>query len=173
MPTRSFLAVDGWHNWKDETGAWDVRLLKSAARSYGSDVVLMPESADLSTVPNLEVLAATPEVRNAYARTRILLVPSRWPEPYGRVILEAMSNAIPVICSGAGSMDEAADGAAMVVPDADDPHAWAAAIRSLDERGPYERFANLGLARAGRYELAAEVDKVSRVIARATTRRRT
>jgi glycosyltransferase involved in cell wall biosynthesis len=51
-------------------------------------------------------MAAPPVARPAdyFALTRILVVPSVWEEPFGRVAAEAMINAIPPLVSDRGSL---------------------------------------------------------------------
>ena len=66
----------------------------------------------------------------AMARAAIVVVPSRWPEPFGLVALEAMACGAALICSARGGLPEVAGSAACYV-DPDDPAAIAAAIRAL------------------------------------------
>ena len=71
-----------------------------------------------------QIMAAPPVARPAdyFALTRILLVPSVWEEPFGRVAAEAMINGIPPLVSDRGSLphvvggDYAAGGAGFVLP---------------------------------------------------------
>ena len=51
-----------------------------------------------------------PTPADYFALTRILLVPSVWEEPFGRVAAEAMINAIPPIVSNRGSLPEVVGG---------------------------------------------------------------
>jgi glycosyltransferase involved in cell wall biosynthesis len=164
MPQRQFLVVEGWHNWKNASGNWNVALLASAARGYGATSVKVPEIVDFSMAENVTCLPARSDVSSIYADTRVLLVPSLWPEPYARVIVEAMSNAIPVLYSGAGSTGEAADGAGVVIQPPTDPSAWVTAITELDDPAYYETLALRSLARARRYALHDEIDKAEAVI---------
>lgn len=168
MPSRRFLAVEGWHNWKDGRGGWDREMLEAAGRGYGTASVKVPELVGFEGLDNVTLQPSTPDVRGVYAFTRVLLVPSVWPEPYARVIVEAMSNAIPVLYSGRGSTAEAADGAGTVVTPAEDPGAWVKAIRDLDDPDVYDELASRSSARARRYDLAAEVDKAEAVILKAS-----
>ncbi len=48
-------------------------------------------------LPNVEIVANTPDIRTIYERTKILLMPSKY-ESWGRTATEAMSSGIPVIC---------------------------------------------------------------------------
>lgn len=54
--------------------------------------------------------------KDIYAQTKVLLVPSVWEEPAGRVIAEAMLNGIPPIITDRGGMVETANGGAYVLP---------------------------------------------------------
>lgn len=164
LPQRDFLVVEGWHNWKDPSGNWDVELLASAARGYGSVAAKTPELIDFSKTRNVTCMAATGDVAGIYGKTSLLLVPSVWPEPYARVIVEAMANGIPVLYSGAGSTGEAADGAGVLVRPATEPSAWITAISQLDDPSVYRLFADRSLARARRYNLSEEIDKAESVI---------
>lgn len=53
---------------------------------------------------------AVPRPADYFALTRILLVPSVWEEPFGRVAAEAMINAIPPIVSNRGSLPDVVGG---------------------------------------------------------------
>jgi glycosyltransferase involved in cell wall biosynthesis len=54
--------------------------------------------------------------KEIFARTKVLLVPSVWEEPAGRVIAEAMLNGIPPIITDRGGMPEVANGGAFILP---------------------------------------------------------
>lgn len=43
------------------------------------------------------------EVRELYARSDVFVHPGRWPEPFGRTILEAMVANLPVVCTDIGA----------------------------------------------------------------------
>jgi glycosyltransferase involved in cell wall biosynthesis len=86
-----------------------------------------------------------PEVLTAMARAAIVVVPSRWPEPFGLVALEALASGAALVCSPRGGLREVA-GDAAVYADPDDPTAIAAAIRMLGRDEPQRA----ALAEAGR-----------------------
>jgi glycosyltransferase involved in cell wall biosynthesis len=71
-----------------------------------------------------------PEVLQAMARAAIVVVPSRWPEPFGLVALEALASGAALICSPRGGLPEVAGDAALYA-NPDEPAEIAAAIRSL------------------------------------------
>ncbi len=70
---------------------------------------------DLSGLTNLNVMQNTPDVRDFYRVSRIVLMPSLWRESFGRVAAEAMINGIPVVASNRGALPEVLDGAGFLV----------------------------------------------------------
>jgi len=73
--------------------------------------------------------------RDLYTRARALLMPIRWPEPFGLVMVEAAACGTPVIAFAEGSAPEVVqDGETGFV--VDDEHAMAAAIGRLGEIEP-------------------------------------
>jgi UDP-glucose:(glucosyl)LPS alpha-1,2-glucosyltransferase len=75
-----------------------------------------------------------PAVLAAMARAAIVVVPSRWPEPFGLVALEALASGAALICAPRGGLPEVAGDAALYA-DPDRPDAIAASIRALAADG--------------------------------------
>jgi len=77
---------------------------------------------DFSKYPQIMAAPAVPAPSDYFALTRLLVVPSIWDEPFGRVAAEAMINAIPPIVSNRGSLphvvggDVSAGGGGRVLP---------------------------------------------------------
>jgi UDP-glucose:(glucosyl)LPS alpha-1,2-glucosyltransferase len=71
-----------------------------------------------------------PAVLMAMARAAIVVVPSRWPEPFGLVALEALASGAGLICSPRGGLPEVA-GDAGLYANPDNPADIADAIRML------------------------------------------
>jgi glycosyltransferase involved in cell wall biosynthesis len=61
---------------------------------------------DLAGLANLYVAGPTPDPRDFYAVSRVVLMPSLCPETFGRVAAEAMINGIPVLASRRGGLPE-------------------------------------------------------------------
>ena len=61
---------------------------------------------DLSGLTNLHRMANTPDPRDFYRVSRVVLMPSLWRESLGRVPIEAMANGIPVLASDRGALPE-------------------------------------------------------------------
>ena len=84
--------------------------------------------------PSVEMLGLIPpgQVRELTSRTRAVLVPSVWEEPFGLVVIEAMAAGTPAIAAGHGSFPE------LVTPGVDgvlfrpgDPDALARAVADV------------------------------------------
>src|SRR5215217_9573353 len=73
--------------------------------------------------------------RDLYQRARALLMPIRWPEPFGLVMVEALACGTPVIAFPEGSAPEVVEHGetGFIV---DDEDAMAAAVKQLDEIDP-------------------------------------
>ncbi|QVL47483.1 MAG: glycosyltransferase family 4 protein [Thiocapsa sp.] len=67
-----------------------------------------------------------------YARAAVCVVPSRWPEPFGMVGIEAMARARPVVAFGVGGIpDWLVDGVTGILAPEANTHALGAGIASL------------------------------------------
>lgn len=94
-----------------------------------------------------------PEVLDAMGRAAIVVVPSRWPEPFGLVALEAMASGAALICSPRGGLREVAGDAALYA-DPDQPQEIAAALRALGrDEARRNDMAAAGRARAKLFDL--------------------
>ena len=107
-----------------------------------------------SRLPNIEWSPPTRDMRAVYARSRTLLMPSLWEEAYGRTVVEAQINAIPVVASNRGALPDTV-GAGGVLVDAHAPmERWEQALR--EAYMPSSRFSQLSeLARHQAFQTAA------------------
>ncbi|NIA67643.1 glycosyltransferase family 4 protein [Pelagibius litoralis] len=85
--------------------------------------------ASVAEHPNVRLQARTHDMREVYAATRCLLVPSQWEEAWGRVATEAHFSGIPVIGSNRGGLPEAVGPGGRVLPHDASPERWAATVR--------------------------------------------
>jgi glycosyltransferase involved in cell wall biosynthesis len=103
--------------------------------------------------PHTHVLAAM-------AEAAIVVVPSRWPEPFGLTALEAMASGAALITTGTGGLREVAGDAAMYVA-VDDVPGLAEAMVAL--AGDPAVLAARGLERAKRFDTALISAKLARL----------
>jgi UDP-glucose:(glucosyl)LPS alpha-1,2-glucosyltransferase len=105
----------------------------------------------------VELLGYRPhaDVLRAMARAAIVVVPSRWQEPFGLTALEAMASGAAMICSATGGLPEVAGDAALYAGP-DDIAALAAAMAALATNAPRRQaLAAAGLARAPAFDAPA------------------
>ena len=104
--------------------------------------------AMLGYKPHADVLAAM-------ARAAVVVVPSRWNEPFGLTALEAMACGAALAYAPRGGLPEVV-GAAGLPIDPDDPAAMAEALVALcNDPRRLEELGHLGRARATRFDLPA------------------
>ncbi len=119
-----------------------------------------------SLFSNVDVAQHTSDVRQIYARTRLLLVPSLVRENWGRVASEAVLNGIPVLASQSGGLPEAVGTGGLClkapqscqrdacrVPSAEEMRPWMDALKQMLSEDYTERCASA--AAAFRPELSA------------------
>jgi len=63
--------------------------------------------------------------------SRVVLVPSRWPEPFGRIAVEAMACGIPTLVSRTGGLAQIVGPSELGVDAFRDPAAWVQALERL------------------------------------------
>jgi glycosyltransferase involved in cell wall biosynthesis len=68
------------------------------------------QGIDFSKYPQIMAAPPVPTPADYFALTRILLVPSVWEEPFGRVAAEAMINGVPPLVSERGSLPDVIGG---------------------------------------------------------------
>jgi glycosyltransferase involved in cell wall biosynthesis len=103
--------------------------------------------------PNVRFRTPVADMREVYAETKIVLVPSRWPEAWGRVVSEAQVSGIPALASDRGGLPESVGpGGRLLDPDVGLDR-WAEALgRMWDDEAEYARLATLAEQHARRPE---------------------
>lgn len=109
-PDLPFLVMESWHI----APHWRAHCLERAAR-----------------LGNIEWCGPTHDMREVFARSRLLLMPSVWEESFGRTVIEAQLNGLPVLASNRGALPElVGEGGFALAPDAPVSD-WALALRHL------------------------------------------
>lgn len=108
----------------------------------------------LAGLDNVTLLPPTRNMREIYAKTRILLVPSQWHEAWGRVASEAHVSGIPVIGSRCGGLPESIGSGGIVIEHDAQPEVWSEAVQRLwHDEEEYARLSEAARSYARRREL--------------------
>ncbi len=113
------------------------RLVRRQAPEFGLVVAGYADAsweARLARAEGVEHVGRVPRDRLAelYAAARFAVVPSIWPEPFPRAVLEAAYSGLPVVASSAGGTPDAVrDGETGLLVPPRDPQALAAAMLEL------------------------------------------
>jgi glycosyltransferase involved in cell wall biosynthesis len=127
----------------------DIPLLVVEGRGKADGLAGLP--IDLSGLANLNRMANTPDPRDFYRVSRVVLMPSLWRESLGRVPIETMANGIPVLASDRGALPETLGDAGFVftiperctpasnvVPTAHEVAPWVAVMERLWDDADFE-----------------------------------
>lgn len=111
-------------------------------------------------IPNITYIPNTPHIQEVYAKTQILLVPSR-EESWGRVAIEAMSSGIPVIAHPTPGLKEACSYAG-IFADRTNLQEWIHLIQRLKtDTAFYKKQSDLALKRAQELDPTPQLQKLS------------
>jgi glycosyltransferase involved in cell wall biosynthesis len=139
----------------------------------------------LQELPNVTIRPAVDNIDEIFRDTRILLVPSQWPETFGYVIPEAMLRGIPVIASDSGGIPEAKLGVDYIIPirqaewrggryvsPEQDIRPWSAALEELVSNAEIYRQCSRASRRAAlEFEQTARVESFERYLETCATGR--
>lgn len=104
-------------------------------------------------LPNIRVINHQKDMRTIYKITDILLVPSQFTETFGRVILEAQVNRIPVVAAYIGGIPYTLGKGGLLVDPVDKPDGYIQAIQHLrHHEDAYNQLSHLAYQNSQRAE---------------------
>jgi glycosyltransferase involved in cell wall biosynthesis len=163
------VLLGAWH--RLDLGSEEARLLIVGLPPVSDPHV---EALQLGAPPETAWLPLRSDVIGVLHAADVLVLPSRWDEPFGRVVLEAMATGRPAVAAAVGGIPEILDGefARMLFP-RDDAGALADRLRALrnwrrDDPGLATRCVE-HVAR--RFTLEAAVDRLEAVFETVVRRR--
>jgi glycosyltransferase involved in cell wall biosynthesis len=106
---------------------------------------------ELRKMQNVVYIPWAENMYRIYSQTRLLIVPSLWPEPFGRVTIESMINGIPCIVSSRGGLPEAVGDAGIIINDPYDIDLWINQIQELDDEVNYQTHSDKSEQQAKRF----------------------
>jgi glycosyltransferase involved in cell wall biosynthesis len=110
--------------------------------------------------PNVTHWEWCEDMREAYAEAKLIVVPSRWEEPFGRVPAEAMVSGIPCVVSNRGGLPEVVGETGVVIDEIESVNIWIKGIhQALEQHNPNEQ-----KKRARKFSAENQVDKFAKII---------
>jgi glycosyltransferase involved in cell wall biosynthesis len=121
---------------------------------------------------NVALVPRTEDMRRVYGRSRLVLMPTRIDEAWGRVVTEAQVSGIPAIAVDRGGLPEAVGPGGILVDPAAPVSAWAEALGSLwDDPSAYAAACDAARAHAARPDIQVDavMDRFIAILARHAT----
>jgi glycosyltransferase involved in cell wall biosynthesis len=109
-------------------------------------------------LPNLTYVPNTPNIKEVFAKAKILVMPSEY-ESYGMAATEAMCSGIPVICTETPGLKENCGKAGIYIKDRNDIKSWVNAISQLDDAKAYNAASKKARARAMELDPRKKLDE--------------
>jgi len=119
---------------------------------------------DLGRLPNVECLGWVSDMQEVYARSRLLVGPSIWPEPFGRVFVEAAACGVPCVASDRGGIPEAVGPGGILIDNIEDIGKWVEAIRKFDNPKVHDFYQSHGRTHAAQFSAEASVRQIAHSI---------
>lgn len=114
---------------------------------------------ELAARPNVRIIGPEADMRKVYRMTKLLLMPSRWLEAWGRVAAEAQINGIPAIVSNRGSLPLHVGRGGFVL-DYGDADLWAQAIEAAyTDAGLYQSLSAEALENTRRFPFSQLIER--------------
>jgi len=114
-----------------------IEIVVELARAFPAErflvcgVKALPSRFEPKKLPENMLWLGRIEGRAAFALAKLVLMPSQWPEPLGRVCPEALVRGIPVLASRVGGIPEVVQEARFLVSDFTSAKAWQTAMKAL------------------------------------------
>lgn len=144
LPEKNFLVVEAWDQFRTKEGNFDDERIQQICNSLRIPYNGQRPVIETNFPDNVKIINPIINVREIYADTRILCVPSQCQETFARVSYEAFANRIPVIGSAIGGLEKNVREGGICVDDFSNPYEWVKAINFFDDNKQYQNIALKG-----------------------------
>ncbi|MBY6294540.1 glycosyltransferase [Nanohaloarchaea archaeon H01] len=114
----------------------------------------------MAKLDNVEHLGYVENMKEVYRQTKIVLMPSKWEEPYGRIPVEAGASGIPTIATDRGGLSESVGVEELLVDYSVD--AFMEKIREVEDK--YDEYSNMVRENAEERRKEKQVQKIREMI---------
>ncbi len=115
---------------------------------------------------NVKIKDWVEDMGKIYKKTKVLLMPSVWEEPFGRLPIEAGVNGIPTIGSNRGGLPESIGKGGIVVEDVWDIEKWVECIKKFDDDEYYKEMQKKAIKNAKKKNATNMVKKFKNIVER-------
>ncbi len=152
------IFIAAWEAARGQLPGWSARMIggdRFGLNSPATAFVVHVRKAAAASGVAFEGVRPHGEVLAAMARAAIVVVPSRWGEPFGLTALEAMASGAALITTGHGGLREVAGDAAVYFPSGDVAALAGAIVKLCTDDAARQAIAEAGLRRAVRFDTPA------------------
>ena len=119
-------------------------------------------AARISYYKNVSLLGWCSDMRQIYRKTKIVIMPSIWDEPFGRVPIEAGINGIPTIASNRGGLSESVGEGGILIDNPYDINAWLSALKRIES--DRKNFSNKSILNAKKFAFERSYDSFRKIV---------
>ena len=119
-------------------------------------------AARISDYKNVSLSGWSSDMRQIYRKTKIVIMPSIWDEPFGRVPIEAGINGIPTIASNRGGLPESVGKGGILIDNPYDINAWLSAIQKIESNR--STFSNKAIYHAKNFTFKKNFDNFKKIV---------
>ena len=94
----------------------------------------------------------------------MLVVPTTSDETFGRVVVEAQLNGIPVLSSDRGALPDVVGQGGRIVPVDSPLEAWADAVQMLTDPNDYEKWSEAARSNAARFDFEKAIHRFAQFV---------
>lgn len=102
---------------------------------------------------NIRPITWVDDMREIYSQTKLLLMPRLWPEPFGRLVVEAGINGIPTISGNIGGLSESVGKGGVLINNYQDVNEWVKEINKvMNDKAFYDTLSTNAKKHAKRFD---------------------
>ena len=115
---------------------------------------------DMKKYDNVQVMPWQSDMKRIYKKARILLVPSVFPDPCPRVVMEAGISGIPSLVSSRGGLPEEVE-KIQIIENLDNADEWVKKIKMLDNNQLYNQLSKKAIKKAEEFSFEKQYKKLN------------